>query len=471
VAEENGLAVDKAGFEALMEEQKERGRRSFKHEELFALEKSVAQVLKGVPATDFVGYQHTESDSEIAAIIRKGEQVSSITDEEALVLIKSTPFYAEGGGQVSDTGTIEAAQGSITVTEVRKVGAWIVHQGRVQGTLSQGQQVTARVDPAWRQATAANHTATHLLHRALRDIAGEHAQQKGSLVEPERLRFDFSHFAPLTQEQLGAIEEEVNRTVWSMLPVKATVTTLNQAKKAGAMALFGEKYGDKVRMVEVKGFSRELCGGTHVQNTGEIGLFKIISEGSVGTGLRRIEALTGPRAWSALKAAETELRKTAGLIKTNVFEVSARVEALALQLREKERELENLKSSRDRDKASDVLERAVQIDGINILVTEMEAADMNSLRQNAELLKDKLGLAVVVLGARLGEKAGLVVFVAKDLIARGFHAGEIVGAVAPIVGGGGGGRPDMAQAGGKDPDKLDMSLQKAREIIEKTLAG
>lgn len=469
VAEEYGLNVDKDGFEAMMEAQKERGRKSFKNEEAFALEKSIASLLEGENSTDFVGYQCLDWESEVLAIIQNGEGVTSVTGGDAVVVLLETPFYAESGGQVADKGIIKGAEGELVVTDVQKVAGWILHYGTVNGTLRQGQEVLAQVDAGRRKATAANHTATHLLHQALRETVGDHAQQKGSMVEPERLRFDFSHFAPLTPEEMHTIETIVNRKVWSLLPVTAQQTSLTQAKEMGATALFGEKYGDQVRMVDVEGFSRELCGGTHVKNTGEIGLFKIISEASIGAGLRRIEAITAGEAWESFRKSDEELRKAAAVMKVIPTEVSERAESLVRQLREKEKELESLRSLIEKEKATDVLDQAVEVKDIKVLTAEIQASDMNSLRQNAELLRDKLGSSVVVLGSRIDDKVGFAAFVSKDLTKRGMHAGQIIGQVAKITGGGGGGRPDMAQAGGKDPEKIGEALQVARDIIEKSL--
>lgn len=469
VAEEHGLTVDKSGFEAMMEEQKERGRKSFKSEDAFALEKNMAQILRGEPDTGFTGYECLEWESEIVAIISKGQEVGHVVDKNVVVVLDETPFYAESGGQVADQGVIEGPGGVMEVSDVQKVAGWVLHYGKVNGSLEIGQEVRARVHRERRKATAANHTATHLLHQALRETLGEHAQQKGSLVEPERLRFDFSHFKAIDDDELMQIEKQVNQKIWSLLPVKAYQTRLDEAKALGTTALFGEKYGETVRVVEVEGFSRELCGGTHVHNTGEIGIFVIVSEGSVGAGLRRIEAVTAKSAWEHLQTTRNELKKAAHILKVSTSEIAGRSEALNRHLREKEKELENLKAQLEKEKASSILDLAVEINGVRFLVAEIEASDMNSLRQNAEMLRDKLGSSVVVLGSRLDDKLGYAAFVSKDLLKKGIHAGKLVSEVARVAGGGGGGRPDMAQAGGKDISQLQASLQKAREIIEKAL--
>ncbi|MGE5417395.1 MAG: alanine--tRNA ligase [Acidobacteriota bacterium] len=465
VAEEHGMTVDKSGFETCMEEQKERGRKSFKSDDAFALDQLIAQILQSQPPSEFVGYQCLDWESEIVSIIQNGQETASATAGEAVLVLAETPFYAESGGQVADHGVIMGPDGKLDVTSVFKVAGWILHRGFISGVLSKGQKARSTVLDVRRKDTAANHTATHLLHQALRQVLGEHAQQKGSLVDPERLRFDFSHFTSLSETELDTIEEIVNRKIWQLLPVASTQTSLDEARKKGAMALFGEKYGDKVRMVEIEEFSRELCGGTHVQNTGEIGLFKIINEGSIGAGLRRIEAVTAGQAMEHLKSADRELKKAAAVFKCSAQEIAERGEALQKQLRETEKELEALKAGLEKEKAAGTLDAAVEINGIKVLIAEVEASDMNSLRQNAEMLRDKLGTSVVLLGSKLGDKVGFAVFVSKELASKGLHAGEIVGQVAKVAGGGGGGRPDMAQAGGKDPGKLDEALNKGREVI------
>ncbi|MGE5396584.1 MAG: alanine--tRNA ligase [Chitinophagales bacterium] len=465
MAEENGLTVDKTGFETLMQAQKERGRKSFKNEDAFALERTVAGILEGQVTTDFVGYQCLNWDSEIIALIVEGEETETAQQGEIVVVLTETPFYAESGGQVADQGWIESPKGKMRVEKVNKVSGWYLHQGTVEGSFIKGQEVTCRVDEDRRRLTQCNHTATHLLHAALHEVIGEHAQQKGSLVEPERLRFDFSHFTALTRDELEKVEQIVNENIWKVLDVSANEMAIDQARELGAMALFGEKYGDIVRVIEVDGISRELCGGTHVQNTGEIGLFRITSEGSVGAGLRRIEAQTGYSAFAGLKTLEDELYKTASILKTSPSEVAGRIELITRQLREKEKELETLKTQIEKEKAADAFNQATDINGVKILVAEVEASDINSLRQNAENLRDRLGSSAVVLGAIVNDKPAFVAFISKDVIAKGLNAGQIIGQVSRVTGGGGGGRPDMAQAGGKDKGKMDEALNLARDLI------
>ena len=314
-----------------------------------------------------------------------------------------------------------------------------------------------------------SHTATHLLHKALREILGEHAQQKGSLVEPNRLRFDFTQLSPLTEGELQEIENRVNWSIWNMYNLSTALTGVEQAKEMGAVALFGEKYGEEVRVVSIGDYSLELCGGTHVENTGQIGLFKILSEASIGSGLRRIEAVTGSYAFDHLRKAEYDLKKVASLLKTTTTEVNEKIEMLTKTIREKEKEIEQLREKMSQAGNEDIINQAIAVQGVNLLFVRVDQDDANLLRQNAEKLKDKLGSAVVMLGAVIEDKAVMVCFVSKDLLDKGLHAGKLVSLAAKIAGGGGGGRPDMAQAGGKDSSKLTEALEAARQMAEKTL--
>jgi alanyl-tRNA synthetase len=365
---------------------------------------------------------------------------------------------------------IKSAAGVLEVSDVQKNAGWFIHYGRVKGMIKVGEKVALKVEAASRMDTARNHTATHLLHKALRIVVGEHAQQKGSLVEPGRLRFDFSHLAAVEAEQLQEIERIVNESIWQLLPVNTTVASLDDARKMGAIALFGEKYGDKVRVVKVGDYSMEFCGGTHVSNTGQIGLFKVLSEGSVGSGLRRIEAVTGRYAVDYLNAAEAELRKCAAIMHTSPEEVSSRIEVLNRTVKDKDKEIEKLQVSLSKAGSKNLLEQAYTYKGARVLVQTVPAQDANSLREQAEMMRDKLGNAsAVVLGSVSGDKVVLVCFVSQELVERGLNAGKIVGAAARAAGGGGGGRPDMAQAGGKDVTKISESLAAAREVIENSL--
>ncbi|MEQ8201658.1 MAG: alanine--tRNA ligase [Syntrophomonadaceae bacterium] len=469
MAEENKFTVDTAGFNRMMEEQRNRARQAQKSEGAFANEQILAHILEGLPETGFTGYERFEDESVVLAIIREGVREDFAADTEVTVITSSTPFYAESGGQVADTGFIHGDTGSVRVVDVQKVSGWITHRGILSGSLRTGDLVRLQLDTPLRLDTSRNHTATHLLHKALRMVLGENAQQKGSLVEPARLRFDFSQLSALTPEQLDEIEATVNQAILSSRPVRTTVTDINKAREIGATALFGEKYGDEVRVVEVDNFSMELCGGAHVRNTGEIGLFKIVSEGSIGSGLRRIEALTGRGAREYLNDIEREVKAAASILKTNPSDIVRRIDALNRALKEKDKEIMQLKGRLSKAASEDIIGQATEMDGARVLIAEVQSPDANNLRQNAERLKDKLGSAVVLLGAVIDDRVALVCFVSKDLIERGINAGKIVGAAARIAGGGGGGRADMAQAGGKDVDQLSNALAAAREMVEKSL--
>ncbi len=470
VAQENGFTVDKDGFTSMMEEQRQRAREAGKGENAFARDIVITDLLKDIKPTEFSGYEKLKDTASLQAIIIDGKVHKTVTNKEVLLVTAGTPFYAESGGQVADSGIIIGKSGKMQVADVQKISSWIIHQGVLEGTFEVGEKLKLEVNQEQRIATARNHTATHLLHRALRKVLGEHAQQKGSLVEPSRLRFDFSHLASLDQAQITAIENIVNQAIWSMYQVNTTVTDITKAREMGAIALFGEKYGEEVRVVQVKDFSQELCGGTHVKNTGQIGLFKITSEGSIGSGLRRIEALTGSYALAYLNHAEAELKSIAAALKTSPGDLSHKVEILNHSLKEKDKEIENLKGRLSRAASGDLLEKAYEINGTRILIEALEGVDANSLRQNAEMLRDKLGTSVVMLASVIEDKVSLVCFVSKDLTAKGVHAGKIVGAAAKAAGGGGGGRPDMAQAGARDASKIEEALAAARQMIEKSFS-
>jgi alanyl-tRNA synthetase len=470
MAEENHFTVDKEGFNQMMEDQRNRARNAQKSGNHFASDQLLAGLLADIPATGFTGYDRYKEESVVLAIIDNNELIDFAADTDVTVITSSTPFYAESGGQVADTGFIYGDTGKVQVFDVKKVARWIIHTGKLSGSLRLGDGVNLELDWERRLDISRNHTATHLLHKALRIVLGEHAQQKGSLVEPGRLRFDFSQLTALTDEQLSEIERIVNTAILETYPVQTTISGIEKAKEMGAMALFGEKYGEEVRVVEVGDFSMELCGGAHVNNSGQIGLFKIMSEGSVGSGLRRIEALTGRNALDYFNEMEKELKDAAAILRTPVSGLSKRIDALNSTLKDREKEIEQLKASIFKASSEDVINQAYDFNGANILVAEVSGGDSSDIRQNAENLKDKLGSAVVVLGAIVEDKVALVCFASKDLVSKGIHAGKIIGAAAQAAGGGGGGRPDMAQAGGKDTSKLAEALTAAKEMIEKTLA-
>ncbi len=469
-AEESGFKVDKDGFNKMMEEQRHRARQANKMDGTFGQERLISELLSDLPATEFTGYVNDRQTSKILAIINNDALADTVTDSKLLLVTAQTPFYAESGGQLADTGMIKSKSGLMEVDDVRKIGSWVLHLGRLQGTMQKDESVDMEVQAKKRLDTARHHTATHLLHRALREVLGEHAQQKGSLVESNRLRFDFSHLASLSDDEIQKIESIVNDAIWSSMDVNTELTDVRSARDMGAMALFGEKYGEEVRVVKVADFSMELCGGTHVKNTGQIGLFKILSEGSIGSGLRRIEAVAGRPALDYLTEAENELKRAALVIKSVPQELSGRIEALNKAYREKEKELDALKNEISRASAGDLLKRVQIVNGASILVEAVSGQDAAALRQNAEMLRDKLNSSVVLLASENEGKVILVCFITKDLVKKGLHAGQIVEAAARAAGGGGGGRPDMAQAGGKDPQKIPEALQSARQLISDKLS-
>ncbi|MEC0136288.1 alanine--tRNA ligase [Paenibacillus macerans] len=465
-AAEQGLSVDREGFEAAMEEQRERARKA-RHES------GSMKVQGGVLAdfttkTEFVGYNELEVNTTIVAIIADETFVDTLASgKTGQIILEATPFYAESGGQVSDQGIIRGESGSAKVEGLFKAPhGQHVHQVTVEsGELRVGMSVTAAADKEQRAQTVKNHTATHLLHKALKETLGEHVNQAGSLVEPQRLRFDFSHLGSISPEELAEIERRVNEQIWKALPVSTLLKPIDEAKAMGAMALFGEKYGDIVRVVKVGDYSLELCGGCHVNNSAEIGLFKIVSESGIGSGVRRIEAVTGRGAYLFLDGQLDLLNQAAGLLKANVSDVPKRIEGLYQQLKELSRENESLQSKLSAIEAGELTSKVVSIGETRLLAAKVQAGSMEALRGLADELKAKLPDAVLVLGAPMDDKVNFVVAVPKEAVGRGLHAGKLVKEIAAVCGGGGGGRPDMAQAGGKDAGKLDEALKLAEQLI------
>ena len=471
LAAENGLTVDRAGFERAMEEQRERARAARGQAREWEQVTHLAKLLADHPPTKFVGYDELETEARVLAIIHEGELAASAwPGQEVAVLLDRTPFYPEGGGQVSDQGEIVFANGSFKVFDCQKLpDGKILHRGQVEGQIGLGGPVTARVDHSRRQATAKNHSATHLLHQALRQILGEHVHQSGSLVEPGFLRFDFSHFTAPTVEELKRVEDLVNAKVLEDLPVQAEEMPLEEARARGAMALFGEKYGELVRVVSMGDFSRELCGGTHVHRTGEIGLFKITKEESVGAGLRRVTAITGLNSLTYLRVLEDRQAELTALLKSQPEDLAQRVAELQNRLKEREREIEKLTLQLARRSWEELLARPILVDGIKVVSGRVAANNMEGLRNILDQVRDRLGSGVVILGAVAGEKVNLVAAVSRDLVPRGLDAGKILREAAQVVGGSGGGRPEMAQAGGKDPNRLEEALERAVELVKRAL--
>ncbi|CCF16562.1 alanyl-tRNA synthetase [Brevibacillus laterosporus GI-9] len=467
-AMEHGLSVDRDGFEQAMEEQRERARAA--RQDVDSMQTQGGALSELTVASEFIGYTTLSTDAKVEAIIIDNQLVKEAQEGVTCqMVLDRTPFYAESGGQINDEGTLTADTVKARVIDVQKgPHGQNVHQVLIEaGTLHVGDQIAAEVDQQGRNATIKNHTATHLLHQALKDVLGTHVNQAGSLVSPERLRFDFTHISSITAEELERIEQIVNEQIWSNLAVSISNMKIAEAKELGAMALFGEKYGDIVRVVNVEGFSIELCGGCHVGNTAEIGLFKILSESGIGAGTRRIEAVTGRGAYQYLNQQLTTLKEVAQAVKSpQLHETPARVEGVLAQLKESQREAESLRTKLGNIEAGTLTEQVQEIKGVKLLATQVSATDMDNLRGMVDELKNKLGSAVIVLGSVEGDKVNIVAGVTKDLMSQGFHAGKIVKEVATRCGGGGGGRPDMAQAGGKEPAKLGEALSIVASVVE-----
>ncbi|MCY8490301.1 alanine--tRNA ligase [Bacillus atrophaeus] len=469
-AEDEQMKVDHKGFEEEMEKQRARARNA--RQDVGSMQVQGGALRDVTVESTFVGYTNTKSDSSVVELLQDGELIEEAHEGETVqILLNETPFYAESGGQIGDKGYLRSAQAVVRITDVQKApNGQNVHEGLVEsGTLQKGMHVTAEVEDHMRSGVIKNHTATHLLHQALKDVLGTHVNQAGSLVTENRLRFDFSHFGQVTKEELERIEVIVNEKIWESIPVSIDLKPINEAKEMGAMALFGEKYGDIVRVVQVGGYSLELCGGCHVKNTAEIGLFKIVSESGIGAGTRRIEAVTGQGAYLEMNSQIGLLKQVAGELKTNVKDVPKRVAALQADLKEAQRENESLLAKLGNAEAGAILSNVKDISGVKVLAEKVNAKDMNHLRTMVDELKAKLGSAVVVLGAVQNDKVNISAGVTKDLIDKGLHAGKLVKQAAEMCGGGGGGRPDMAQAGGKQPEKLQDALTSVEEWVKSVL--
>ena len=457
VCRERGVTVDSAGFEAAMARQREQARSKAKFKMAQGLDYDGA-------ATVFHGYEHLVCEhSRVTAIYIDGTPVERArAGDDVVIVLDHTPFYAESGGQVGDSGELRNARSRVIVDDTLKIQASVFgHHGRiVEGEVELGDQYVARVDAERRAKTVRNHSATHLMHKALREVLGAHVQQKGSLVNVERTRFDFAHNAPLTNEQIRQVEQLVNAEVLANQPVKAQVMGIEAAQKAGAMMLFGEKYGDEVRVLDI-GSSRELCGGTHVQRTGDIGLFTIVAEGGVAAGVRRVEALTGDNSLAYVQGMESTLGGVAGTLKVLKPDVPARVHALLDQVRGLEKELDALKGKLASTQGDELLARAVEVKGLKVLAATLQGADAKALRETMDKLKDKLKSAAIVLATVEGGKVQLAAGVTADRTGT-IKAGELVNFVAQQVGGKGGGKPDLAMAGGTDPSRLAAALDSVR---------
>ncbi|TCP32284.1 alanyl-tRNA synthetase [Scopulibacillus darangshiensis] len=458
-AQHEGLNIDHEGFEKALDAQRKRARSARQTTDSMQVQNETLREIT-VPS-EFIGYSKNDFPSHIKVII-KGHDIVDFASagEEVQVILDQTPFYAESGGQIADHGVLENESTALTVKDVQKApNGQNLHSVMItKGKVKSGDRLAAEVNSGMRRATEKNHTATHLLHQALKDTLGSHVNQAGSLVTPERLRFDFSHFGQVIEDELKEIERSVNERIWEQLAVETMQKPIAEAKAMGAMALFGEKYGDVVRVVKIADYSLELCGGCHVNNTAEIGLFKIVSEAGIGAGTRRIEAVTGQAAYERLNQFAFELQTVAHQLKTNVDQVPARIDALQKQIKDLEKDNASLTAKLGNAEANDLIQTVQEENGVKFIAKRVNVSDMNHLRSMVDQLKNELKSGIIVLAAVNDGKVNLAGGVTKDLISEGYHAGKLIKEVAAACGGGGGGRPDMAQAGGKNPAQVDDAL-------------
>ena len=419
--------------------------------------------------TEFVGYDSLVGQSQITVLTTDKELADAVSDgEHATIFVEKTPFYATMGGQEGDTGVICTEDAEFVVEDtIKLLGGKVGHVGRVtKGMFKVGDTVTLKVAEAARANTCKNHSATHLLQKALKTVLGNHVEQKGSLVTPDRLRFDFAHFEAMTPEEIASVEALVNKEIQENLPVVTQIMNIEEAKKTGAMALFGEKYSENVRVVSMGDFSKELCGGTHVANTGVISAFKIVSEAGIAAGVRRIEALTGEGVFAYYRDVEARLAQAAAMLKSGTHEVCDKIAHLQAEIKTLQSENESLKSKLAQGALGNVMDKVTEVKGVKLLATSVEDVDMNGLRELGDQLKEKLGDGVIVLASNNGGKVCLMAMVTDGAQKKGAHAGNLVKGMAQIVGGGGGGRPNMAQAGGKNPARIPEAIQAAAGILE-----
>ena len=472
ILEEKGFTYDEAGFESCMEAQRQKARGARKETNYMGADANVYNDIDSEITTEFTGYDKLTDTAEIAFLTTSDDVVEALSDgDKGSVIVPNTPFYATMGGQQGDKGIIKTESGTFVVEDtVKVVGNRYAHVGYVsEGMIRTGEKATLSVDTKTRTNTCRNHSATHLLQKALREVLGSHVEQKGSLVDKDKLRFDFTHFSPMTEEEIAKVEEIVNREIAAGLDVVTNEMSIEDAKKTGAMALFGEKYGEVVRVVQMGTFSSELCGGTHVSNTRNISAFKIISESGVAAGVRRIEALTGKALFEYYNTMESELQEAAKLLKAVPLEVSAKVVSLQDEVKQLQKENDKLKAKLAKEAAGDLLSEAKEVDGIHILTKQLTDVDMNGMRDLGDEAKQKLGEAFIVFASQVGEKVNLIAMATDGAMKKGAHAGNLIKEVASIVGGGGGGRPNMAQAGGKLPEKIPEALACAKIVMEQQI--
>lgn len=474
ILEEKGLQVDINGFEEEMTQQRERARKARGGEDTEGWKEDIFSGLSKDIATEFKGYDTLEDEGKVLVIIKDNNTAVSVEkDEEAIIILDETTFYGEGGGQVGDIGILYNEVFQATVLDTKKgTNNRILQTIKVSdGTLKVGDIVKAQVNEKTRKSTARNHTATHLLHKALKEIVGEHVQQAGSLVTPDRLRFDFTHFEGLTSEEMTKIEEKINHEIMKGQEISVFEATPEKAKKMGAEALFGEKYGDIVRVVKTGDYSIELCGGTHVRNSSEIGMLLILSEGGIASGVRRIEAVTGLEAYKYVKQQQQTIETVSDLLKTPINNITNRLESFIIEGKEKDKEISKLKTKLAAGSIEEILVKSKQINDVKVLIEKVDVEGMDDLRKMGDVLKEKLNSGVILLASETEGKVNFIAIATKDIIAKGVHAGNLVKEAAKITGGGGGGRPDMAQAGGKNPEKIKDALIAVEELLKTQLNG
>ncbi len=472
ILEEKGLSIDEEGFKKAVEEQKAKAKGTFGEHSYSGREATVYDEIDSAVTGTFVGYEKTSAESEVTVLTTETEIVEALSDGDiGTVFVKETPFYATSGGQEADTGLICAGDFEFEVEDTLKLpGGKIGHKGCVRkGMVKTGDTVTLEIDTKKRALSANNHSATHLLQKALRMVLGNHVEQAGSSVNADRLRFDFTHFSAMTEEEIHKVEEIVNEQIMNCLPVTAENMPIEEAKKTGAAALFGEKYGDIVRVVSMGEFSKEFCGGTHVANTGVITAFKIVSETGVAAGVRRIEALTSQGLMNYYNELENRLVEASKLVKAKPGKLSEKIKSLLAENKALGSEVESLKARLAKDALGDVMSQVVEVKGMKLLAAKVDGVDMNGLRDLGDKLKDKLGEGVIMLASSAQGRVNLMTMATKEAVEKGAHAGNLIKEIAALVGGGGGGRPNMAQAGGKNPEGIDAAVAKVKEVLESQL--
>ena len=461
------MTIDIAGFEKEMEKQRERARNARQEVESMQVQNEILTELKD--ESTFVGYTKVAATGTVVAILQDGKKVDMLEkDQEGQVVFNETPFYSESGGQVADTGIWTNDTVTAEVLDVQKApNGQGLHQVKItKGTLKIGDTCLGQIDKQKRNAIIKNHTATHLLHQALKDVLGTHVNQAGSQVAPERLRFDFSHFGAIEETELKQIETIVNEKIWASIPLEIESMPIAEAKKKGAMALFGEKYGEIVRVVSIGDYSLELCGGCHVSNTNVIGLFKIVSESGIGAGIRRIEAVTGEYAYRYMNMYAELAEHLAKQAKSTVKGLPAKIAQLQTELRTLQKTNESLIAKISHMQSANLIHQVKDVGGVSVIAAVVPSVDMNHLRQMVDDLKNRIESVIIVLGCTDGEKVNLTIGITKDLVKQGYHAGKLIKEVAAICGGGGGGRPDMAQAGGKNPDSLHTAIEAVTSLVQ-----